>query len=133
METGSEHDIDGIDATPAPLRRAHVRRVPRTAAEIQQRRKRFVTWGLLVVSGVLMINALVGDKGYIDRIRARQDYDALMASLTRVRLENAKLKDDARRLRDEPAAIEEAARRQLGLIRPGETLIILRDAAPGGK
>ena len=35
-----------------------------------------------------------------------------------------------RRLKDDPAAIEESARRDLGLIKPGETLVIIRDAQP---
>jgi cell division protein FtsB len=33
----------------------------------------------------------------------------------------------ARRLRDDPAAIEEQARRELGLIKPGEVLFIIKD------
>ena len=51
-------------------------------------------------------------------------------SLTDIRHDNARLKDLARRLKDDPDAIEEAARRELGLTRPGETIIILRDAKP---
>ena len=33
----------------------------------------------------------------------------------------------ARRLREDPAAIEEIARRELGLIKPGERVFILKD------
>jgi cell division protein FtsB len=33
-------------------------------------------------------------------------------------------------LREDPNAIEELARRELGLIRPGETLFIIKDIPP---
>jgi cell division protein FtsB len=52
-----------------------------------------------------------------------------MAALAKVRLENEALREDAERLRRDPAALEEAARRTLGLTRPGEVLVILKDAA----
>ena len=40
------------------------------------------------------------------------------------------LREDARRLREDPAAIEEIARRELGLMSPGEKLFIIRDVEP---
>jgi cell division protein FtsB len=36
-------------------------------------------------------------------------------------------------LREEPAAIEEEARRELGLIKPGETLFIVKEVPPAPK
>ena len=47
-----------------------------------------------------------------------------------MRAENARLQQEADRLKTDPAALEEAARRELGLIRPGETLVIIKDARP---
>ena len=44
----------------------------------------------------------------------------------------ARLRDTARRLREDPATIEEVARRELGLIKPGEQLFIVRDVVPAG-
>jgi cell division protein FtsB len=40
------------------------------------------------------------------------------------------LREDARRLREDPAAIEEIARRELGLMSPGEKLFIIRNVEP---
>jgi cell division protein FtsB len=34
-------------------------------------------------------------------------------------------------LREDPAAIEDIARRDLGLIKPGEKLFIIKDVVPG--
>jgi cell division protein FtsB len=51
--------------------------------------------------------------------------------VARQRVENARLREEARRLREDPDAIEEIARRELGLIRRGEKVFIIKDAAPG--
>jgi cell division protein FtsB len=86
-----------------------------------------VTYSLIGIALVLMVNALVGDNGYLAGLRARREHDKAIESLTKLQIENAQLKEQQRRLRDDPAAIEEAARRDLGLIRPGETLVIIHD------
>jgi cell division protein FtsB len=78
---------------------------------------------------VLAVNALVGDQGLLATIRARKQYNQLAADLARLRNENAGLRDEARRLREDPAAIEEIARRELGLMSPGEKLFIIKDVA----
>ena len=51
-------------------------------------------------------------------------------TISRQRLENVRLRDEARRLTDDPLTIEEVARRELGLIRPGEKLFIVKDITP---
>jgi cell division protein FtsB len=47
-----------------------------------------------------------------------------------MRQENADLRESVRLLKEDPATIEAEARRQLGLIKPGEILFILKDAPP---
>lgn len=82
---------------------------------------------LLFMASVIVVDGLVGDRGLLAMLRARQEYDALSASIARQRAENARLRETARRLREDPAAIEEIARRELGLIKPGERVFILKD------
>jgi cell division protein FtsB len=89
-----------------------------------------VRYVMLLIGCLFAIDALVGDKGLLAGIRARQQYRALEASVASARAENARLIEEARRLREDPAAIEEVARRDLGLIRPGETLFIIKDIKP---
>lgn len=89
-----------------------------------------MTWGLVAVAGVLMVNALVGENGYLATLQARREYEALSAAVAKVQRENERLAAQAARLKTDPAAIEEEARRELGLVKPGETLIILRDPRP---
>jgi cell division protein FtsB len=94
------------------------------------RRRRIVHLLLLLVASVIVVDGLVGDRGLLAMLRARQEYDALSASIARQRAENARLRDTARRLREDPSAIEEIARRELGLIKPGERVFILKDVPP---
>jgi cell division protein FtsB len=79
---------------------------------------------------VLGVDALVGEKGLTENLRARRASRELMADVDRLRAENATLREQVRRLREDPAAIESVAREELGLIRPGELLILLRNAKP---
>jgi len=114
------------DATPARLRPR--RRL--VGIEARQRRQKRISYALLAVSAAFMINALVGDNGFLATIKARREYAAQQRELNAVREENQRMVDEMNRLKFDPTAIEEAARKDLGLIRPGETLVIVKDAQP---
>ena len=83
--------------------------------------------GLIFATCVLLLDGLVGDSGLATTMRAREDNAAAAAQLQQLRQENAGLLEQVRRLQDDPAAIEEVAREELGLIRPGEVVIVVRD------
>ena len=87
----------------------------------------------LFVAVLIVVDALVGDRGLLAALDARQKHDELAAAIARQRAENARLSEEARRLRDDPAAIEEIARRDLGLIRRGEKVFIVKDLASPAK
>jgi cell division protein FtsB len=105
------------------------RRLPRTRQEIQNRRRRALTYVILLCSTVLMVDALVGENGYLAKLRARRDIAALSTELTTLQNDNLRLAEEASRLRTDPNAVEEAARRDLGLLKPGEVLVVVRDSA----
>jgi cell division protein FtsB len=98
-----------------------------TSSLPRRRRGRAVRYLVVAVGCVLIIDALVGDRGFLAMLKARQQYRTLDAGLARARAENAQLREQARELRENPQAIEEIARRELGLIRPGEKLFIIKD------
>jgi cell division protein FtsB len=87
----------------------------------------------LFVAVLIVVDALVGDRGLLAALDARRQHDDLAAAVARQRAENARLSEEARRLRDDPAAIEEIARRDLGLIRKGEKVFIVKDLASPAK
>ena len=114
--------------SPAPLRRR--KPVPAAPSLLAPWRTRLLNYALGFVTIVLVVDALVGDKGLLDTMRARRQYDIISEDLARKRQENARLRDQIRRLRNDPAAIESLAREELGLIRAGEVLFIIRDTRP---
>ncbi|HYT76011.1 MAG TPA: septum formation initiator family protein [Vicinamibacterales bacterium] len=109
---------------PPPLRRR-----PKPVAEPRWR-TRLLNYALGFVTVVLVVDALVGNKGLLETIRARRQYAGLAQGLAQKRRENARLRDDIRRLREDPAAIESLAREELGLMRDGEIVFIVHDATP---
>jgi len=109
-----------IDLKRTPRRRPRVPKKP-------TRNGRIVQLLVLVVATIIIVDGLVGDRGLLAMLRARHEYDQLAGSIARQRAENARLRDQARRLREDPSAIEEIARRELGLIKPGERVFIVKD------
>lgn len=114
--------------------------MPKDAATTSKRRgqqskrqgtnRRIVQWLLVFVASVIVVDGLVGDRGLLAILRARHEYDELAGTIARQRSENVRLREEARRLKDDPTAIEEVARRELGLIRPGERVFIIKDLPP---
>jgi cell division protein FtsB len=102
----------------------------RTAPAAGGRGRGFVRLLLVFVASVILVDAVVGDRGLLATMRARHEYDQLAATIARQRAENARLREEARRLKEDPSAIEEIARRELGLIKPGEKVFIVKDIAP---
>jgi cell division protein FtsB len=98
-----------------------------------RRGRRLVRYALVFFTVVVVIDAVVGEKGLLALMRARAEYARLEDDLGQLRTANARLREEARRLREEPEAVEEIARRELGLIKPGETVFIIRDRAQAPK
>jgi cell division protein FtsB len=101
---------------------------PGEAPAIPRRQpRRFWSQAVLFVSCVLLVNAIFGEKGLMDTLRARKAYVAAREELMRLKLENTGLRDQVRRLRSDPATIESVARGELGLVKPGEILVTIKD------
>jgi cell division protein FtsB len=92
-------------------------------------RRRERTWTgrvLCFAACVLAVNALIGERGLSETLRARREFNAAIAELSRLQYENAMLAETIRRLRHDAPTIENVARAELGLIRPGEVLVVLK-------
>jgi len=94
------------------------------------RRTLFATVAVFV--SFMVIDAFVGERGLAALVRTRQEYKELAREVALKQAENGRLREQIRRLSEDPAAIEEIARREYGFIRPGERLFIIHDVpAPG--
>jgi cell division protein FtsB len=111
-------------------RRPRVRHRLRTPQEARAWRRRMTGYALFAFAFVLMVNALVGENGYLATLQARGDQARLTDAIARLRIKNQQLREEIHELRTNPRALEEAARRELHMIKPGETMIILKDKAP---
>ena len=80
--------------------------------------------GLAIGAGV----ALLYGPAFIRWAELKSRQDQLEAEVALLRRENLRLAEEARRLREDPAYAEAVARRELGLVRPGETVVKFRRA-----
>jgi len=86
------------------------------------------TWVLLAGVVGLLVNALVGENGYLATLRLKRTEAALAHSVALLRIENQQLKDERERLESDQDAIERTIRERLGFIRPGEVTVVVHDA-----
>jgi cell division protein FtsB len=110
--------------TPEPLRRSRAAAPPRVASPVWRRALNYL---LIFATIVLVVDALVGERGLMASRRARRQSDELTRQVERLQGENAALRETARRLKEDPGTIESLARETLGLIRPGEVLVVIKD------
>lgn len=92
-------------------------------------RRRESPWmrrALVFVTCVVLADALIGDRGLLQTIRARRDYRQATETLKQLQHENAALREKTRRLLEDPRTIEAVAREELGLIRPDEILVVVK-------
>jgi cell division protein FtsB len=82
---------------------------------------------------VLLADALVGERGLVATTRARRVAGDVADKVERLREENRLLREKAKRLRDDPTTIESLAREELGLIHPGEVLVVVKDRKPASQ
>lgn len=76
---------------------------------------------------IIVANGVAGDRGLIQTVKMRRERRDMAEAIARLHEDNRRLAQQAARLRDDPSAIEELARDELGLIRPGESLFIISE------
>jgi cell division protein FtsB len=92
----------------------------------RRREQAWIGRALCFAASVLAVNALIGERGLSETLRARREFREAVAGLSRLQYENAVLAEAVQRLQYDPRTIEDVARAELGLIRPGEILVVVR-------
>jgi cell division protein FtsB len=82
---------------------------------------------LLLATAVIVVDAIVGDQGLLAVRRARRQSSELKADLAGTHAQNVLRRGEKQRLLADFSVIEDAARRDLGMIRRGEKVFILKD------
>ena len=93
----------------------------------RKRRRRIVESVLMMLGCLVLGGSLIGERGCVANIRAREEARAEQRLLDEERRETATLRERKRLLESDLGTIEDAARRELGFIKPGEKLFIITD------
>ena len=80
-------------------------------------------WIVAGVLTVLLVAAVLGDRGVLQLWRLRAEVQDLHREVQALEAENERLSRAIADLRDNPAVIERIAREELGLVRPGERVL----------
>jgi cell division protein FtsB len=84
--------------------------------------KQHVVWGAAAVALALAIVSMVAEGGFRRSWRLKADVRALQDRNVRLADENARLAAEVKALQSDNAAIERAAREELGFVKPGEVV-----------
>ena len=98
----------------------------RGRSEVGLRKKAAILASIIVVIG-LLVGSLFGDRGLLQLVSQRERAESLAREIEQLKADNSRLAVEIRALRTEPSAIERIAREELGLVRPGETVFVIRE------
>lgn len=87
--------------------------------------RRQVLWGAVFIALLLALGSAFAEGGFRRYFRLSADVQALKGRNQRLTDENARLRREIEALRDDPRALERAAREELGYVRPGELVFTL--------
>jgi cell division protein FtsB len=84
---------------------------------------------VIAVLGIFIMSFLIiyGDNGLADLKRAQKEHDQLVEKNDAIRQENVTLYREIDRMNHDPDYIEEVARKQLGVIGPGEIIVRMKN------
>ena len=87
---------------------------------------RYISYLLLAVMALFFgLIAIFGDRGLVELYRVRRETLLVQQEIETLRQKNQQLLQEIHGLRDDPYYIEKIAREELGMARPGETIILL--------
>jgi cell division protein FtsB len=91
-------------------------------------KKKIFVLGVACLLLIMIVTALFGKKGVMDLRRARRTLAVRAEKIRTLEAERAKLEAEIGRLESDPRAVEKPAREKLGLVEPGEKVVV--DPAP---
>lgn len=117
----SARDRAGVDAVAVP---------PGSRSVNAGRGRRLFRFALAFFTVIVVVDAVVGENGVLALVEKRRQFAKAERALEQSREDNRRMRETARRLREDRDTIEAVARRDLGLIKPGEKVFIVKDALP---
>jgi cell division protein FtsB len=96
-------------------------------------RKKILLIGFAALLMVLIVTALFGKKGVVELRRYRRVLARQAETLKALEEKRARLEAEVRKLEQDPRAVEKQAREKLGLIAPGEKVVVEPGPPPAKK
>jgi cell division protein FtsB len=96
-------------------------------------KRKALALALILILASSLLNALFGDRGFIELLKAHQDLQSLEQEIATLEAETQQLLEEVRALKTSPIAIERLAREQLGLTKPDELILLIRDHEPANR
>jgi cell division protein FtsB len=94
-------------------------------------KRKAVSLALFLILAASALNALFGDRGLLVLLKVRQEIEALDQEIAMLRAENQMILEEIRSLKTSPLAVERLARENLGLVKPGEVVLLIRETEVG--
>ena len=117
---GLRYKIESSKTLMSPVRSKTAPRSAKTrteTADVPLKRKA-LSLALFLIVAASMLNALFGDRGLLELLRARQEIESLDREIATLRAQNQGLLGEIRDLKTSPLAVERLARENLALVKP---------------
>ena len=88
-------------------------------------RKKIFILGIASLFLIIIVTSLFGKKGVLDLRRARRNLAAFETRVLVLEAEKVRLEAEIDRLEKDPRAVEKPAREKLGLVEPGEKVVVI--------
>ena len=94
-------------------------------------KRKAVSLALFLILAASALNALFGDRGLLVLLKVRQEIESLDQEIAMLRAENQMILEEIRSLKTSPLAVERLARENLGLVKPAEVVLLIRETEVG--
>jgi cell division protein FtsB len=83
-----------------------------------------------MITVLLIADAIIGERGLLEFFQTSREHTQLREAIAMLHEENDQLNRYIQALTAEPRFLENEARRELGMIKPGEQLFLVRTTTP---
>ena len=104
------------------------RQVSKTETSLK---RKALSLALFLILAASALNALFGDRGLLELLKVRGKIESLDQEIAMLRAENRRILAEVRSLKTSPLAVERLARENLGLVKPGEVVLLIRETGDG--
>jgi cell division protein FtsB len=89
-------------------------------------RRKALALAAFLIAAATILNSLFGERGMLGLRKAREEHARLLHEVEALEADNARLSAQIRALRSDPLVVERMAREILGMARPGEIVLTIR-------